>query len=88
MKKLVMILSLLAFTNSAFAAETIGEKAKATVNDVKRDVKQKVHKAGEKRCKQDDESCVAKKSRNKAKEAGDYTKDKIDEGINVIDNDK
>lgn len=89
MKKLIIALSLLMFAGSTYAAETIGEKTDATVNEAKRAVKSTSNRVGEKVCdKKTGKNCVAKKIKNKAKEAKDYTKDKAKEGTNIIDNDK
>lgn len=89
MKILATILSLAVLSSPmVYAAETVSEKATATTNDIKRDVKGKVHRVDEKICDMTDKSCVGKKVKNRAKEAGDYTKDKASEVKNVIDNDK
>ena len=88
MKKLILVLSLFLFTNSAYAAETVGEKVDAKVSDVKREAKQKVNSAEEKICDKTDKNCLNKKAKNRASEAKDYVKDKTKEGANVIDNDK
>lgn len=88
MKKLLTILSLFAFMNAAQAAETISEKAKASGNNVKRSVKKKIHEGEEIiSCKENDKECLALKAKNRKEEAKDYTKDKIDQGKNIIDND-
>lgn len=86
MKKLLTILSLILFANSAFSAETIGEKTDATVNDAKRSVKKTAHRGTEKICEKTDKNCFAKKASNRTSEAADYAKDKAKEGANVIDN--
>jgi len=88
MKKLIMILSLISFAGTAYSAETVREKAEAKTNDVKREVKKTVDRAEEVICEQADKSCLAKKVKNRAKEAGQYSKDKVKQGANVIDNDK
>jgi len=92
MKKLVMILSLISFATSvgisAYAAETVTEKAEAKTNNVKRAVKKKIHRTEEVICEKTDENCFAKKAANRAKETKEYAKDKVKEGANVIDNDK
>lgn len=66
MKILLTTLSLLAFVTSACASETIGEKTKAEVNNVKRDAKQQVNRAEEKACKISYNTCVIKAENNEA----------------------
>ena len=87
MKILMTVLSLILFTNTAFAAETVVEKVSAETNDAKRAVKKKVHKIEEKICDKTDKECLAKKVKNRTKEAKDYAKDKASEAVNVMDND-
>jgi hypothetical protein len=87
MKILIIALSLISFAGSAFAAETVGEKASAKTNNVKREVKHKVNSVEEKICDKTDKTCFAEKAKNRTNETKDYSKDKAKEGKNVIDND-
>ncbi len=86
MKKLLTILSLILFANSAYSAETIGEKTNASVNDAKREVKKTAHRGEEKMCEKTDKNCFAKKASHRTSEAADYAKDKAKERTNMIDN--
>ncbi len=86
MKKLLTILSFLTFMNSAFAAETIGEKVDAKANDAKRSIKSTINKGEEKVCDKTDKNCLPTKANNKAGEAKDYMKDKTKQGKNILDN--
>lgn len=86
MKILIIALSLISFAGSAFAAETIGEKASAKTNNVKRKMKHKVNSVEEGICDKTDKSCLAEKAKNRTNETKDYATDKVKEGKNVIDN--
>ncbi len=87
MKKLLITLSLLTLINSATAAETIGEKFDAKLNNTKRSIKHATNRGKEIACDATDKSCLASKVDHKAQETKDYVKDKTKEGKNIIDND-
>lgn len=87
MRNLLTLISLFAFTGSAFAAETVGEKVDAKLNDAKRSAKHTLHKGEEALCAKGDTTCLAKKGKNRAEEAKDYVKDKTSEVKNIGDND-
>ena len=84
MKILITILSLTYLINSAFAAETLEEKASAKASDVKREAKSQIHRAEEVICEKTDKVCMDKKAKNRAEEIKDYSKYKAKEIKNTI----
>ncbi len=70
---------------ATYAEETVGEKAEAAANDAVRGVKKGAHRAEEAVCMESDTKCLAEKAKNRAKEAGEYTKDKAKEVKNSVD---
>ena len=61
---------------------------KVQVNDAQRGMNKAVHRVDEKICDALDKSCLAKKTKNRAQETKQYAKDKIEQGSNIISNDK
>lgn len=87
MKIFITLLTLFAFTNSAYAAETVVEKGQAKAHDIKRGGKKKVHEVEDRYCTNvTEKNCYAKNTSNKASEVKEYTKDKVSQGSNIIDN--
>ncbi len=82
MKILLTALTLILSANSVFAAETLGEKIDAKTNDAKRTAKGIRHRAEEATC---DQNCLKKKAKNRGEEVKDYSKDKLREGENAVD---
>lgn len=86
MKKIVIALALFGFLGAtAHAEETMGEKAKATTNDVKRGVKKGVNRTKEAFCAEGDVKCLKDKAANRIEEGVDATKDKAKEVKNNVD---
>jgi len=77
--KIILLTSLSLAGISSFAEQTSSEKASATVNDVKRAAKKKVHRAEEAVCAEGDAPCLAKKAKHRAEEGSDFAKDKAQE---------
>ena len=79
MKSIIVVLALFGFMSVSHAEETVAEKAKETVNDVKRAGKKAIHRAEEALCAEGDLKCLAQKGQNRVEEGADYVKDKVDE---------
>lgn len=88
MKKLITVLTLIGFINTASAAETIAEKIEVKTNNVKREMKKTAHRTEEKICDKTDNNCLAKKTDHRVNETKDYMKDKASEGKNIINNEQ
>jgi hypothetical protein len=88
MGKKLLALVILAMGLNAFAEETMGEKAAATGNDVKREAKKVGHRTQELVCAEGDAKCLAEKAEHRATEGGDYVHDKAVEAKNAVDTDK
>ncbi|MES2961713.1 MAG: hypothetical protein V4694_04955 [Pseudomonadota bacterium] len=86
MKILLTTLSLIFLAGSAYAVETVKEKEAAKAHDVKREEIKSAHRAEEQECEKTDKICLAKKAKNRTKEATIYTQDKVREGVNKVDN--
>lgn len=87
MKTILMSLALIGLMGAAHAEETLGEKAEATGNNVKRSIKKGVNRTKEAVCAKSDAKCLAEKAKHRGEEAVDYTKDKAGEIKNTIDSD-
>ena len=86
MKKLIIAtLTVMAFSSTSFAEETMGEKAQVKAKDVKRSIKKGAHKTSETVCIKSDTKCMADKIENRTKEAGEVIQDKAVEVKNKID---
>lgn len=89
MKKVVIAFAMMGFLTTAFttafAEETMGEKAEATMNDAKRATKKGAHRVKEAVCAKGDVECAKQKASHRAQEAGDYVKDKAKEVKNNVD---
>lgn len=85
LKHIFLILSLLGFSPTVFAEETIGEKTEATVNDAKRGIKKGYHRAKEKVCARGDVACLSEKAKHRGTESKDYIEDKAKELKNNVD---
>jgi len=84
MKALALILVLGMVGGVVHAEETMGDKATATGNDVKRAVKKGAHRTGEAMCAEGDAKCAGKKLKNRGTEAKDATVDKVDDTKNQV----
>ncbi len=89
MKKMILSLflsaGLLAGAQLAHAEETMGEKAKATGNTVKRSAKKGMNRVEEAVCMKGDAKCLAQKAGNRMEEGADYVKDKAVETKDAVD---
>lgn len=85
MKYAVLIFSFFALAGVAHAEETMGEKAKATVNDAKRATKKGAHRVKEAVCMKGDAKCLQEKAQNRLKEGKDYVEDKAGEVKDKVD---
>lgn len=79
--------TLLLVGTSAFAAESLSEKASAKAHDMKRGAKKAGHRAHEAVCMESDAECLARKGKNRAVEAKDAVKDKAIETKDAVDAD-
>ncbi len=86
MKKIIMAAALMSLISVVHGAESVGEKAQATSNDAGRSVKKGVNRVKESVCMESDAKCLAEKAKHRALEGKDYTKDKVSEIKNKIDN--
>lgn len=89
MKKILFIIAILAnFSLASFAEETAVEKSKAKVDDLKRDVKRKAHRAEEKICTKSKMECAKLRAEHHAKETSEYMKDTSRKVKNKVDSEK
>lgn len=79
MTKFILVLALATFGFAATAEESMGEKAKATGNDMKRGAKKAGNRVKEAVCAESDAECLAKKAGNRVKEGGEHVGDKAKE---------
>ena len=84
MKALALVLVLGMVGGYVHAEETMGDKASATANDVKRAVKKGANRTGEAVCAEGDAKCAAKKLKHRGTEAKDATVDKVDDTKNQV----
>lgn len=82
------LLALMALSSAPVFAQSTVEKAKATGNDVKREVKKDANRVSEELCTGTKEECAKKKVKNRADEASDAVKDKAEEVRDKVDKDK
>jgi hypothetical protein len=92
MKYILSTLALIGYIGLAHAEETMGEKAKDTMNDAKRATKKGYNRAAEAACGKltgdNKAECLAKQAKNRTEEGWDATKDKASEVKNSVDSDK
>jgi hypothetical protein len=92
MKMLFCTLATLGFVNISSAAETLPEKAEATVNTVSRTAKKGMHRTAEAICGRltgdNKVQCLAKEAKNRIEEGKDAVVDKVGEVKNSVDKDK
>jgi hypothetical protein len=82
---LAALLTLCLGTTSAFADETVPEKAAVVKNDAVRATKKAVHRVAEAVCAKSDAECLAKKAKNRTTETVDAAGDKVSEVKNKVD---
>lgn len=85
MKLVMASLVVLGMSLAAHAEETMGEKATATKNDVKRGLKKAGHRVGEAVCAEGDVKCAAKKAGNRMEEGKDKAVDAVKSGADSVD---
>jgi hypothetical protein len=77
MMKAIFFAGILALSGAVVTAEeSVSEKASAKAHDAKRAMKKGGHRVAEAVCMEGDAECLARKAKNRAVEAKDYTKDK------------
>lgn len=84
MKALALVLVLGMIGGYVHAEETMGDKASATANDVKRAAKKGADKTSEALCTEGDAKCAARKLKHRGTEAKDATVDKVEDTKNKI----
>jgi len=82
------VLSLVAVASMPVFAQSTTEKAKATGNDVKREVKKAGHRVEETLCTGNKVECAAEKAKNRTVEAKDSVVDHTKEAKDKLDSDK
>jgi hypothetical protein len=82
---LVMLLAMSLSLSNVLAEESLTEKLDAQTNDATRTAKKAVNRAQEATCTDSDIECLKQKTKNRANEAYDVTKDKASEIKNKID---
>ncbi len=87
LKQTLTMLGLMALaTAPAFAQSTV-EKAKATGNDAKREIKEDAHRVGEALCTGTKAECAAAKAKHRTTEAKDKVVDGVKKAKDTVDAD-
>lgn len=85
MKLVIATLMVCGMSFAAHAEETMGEKATATKNDVKRGLKKAGNRVAEAVCAEGDVKCAAKKAGNRIEETKDKAVDAVKAGADKVD---
>ncbi len=82
------LLAVLALASAPVFAQSTAEKAKATGNDAKREIKKGANRVQETVCTGTKAECEKKKAINRVEETKDKVGDKVEETRDKLDSDK